>query len=140
MSDVTQLEKLSDAELKLTALSLGLKPHHKANRATILKLIESQPQYAIDAAVSPAITPLAEVKQEKQTEEDVREAIAQYLNIDGFRAKFDEDTVHFSYQGKVECTTLHQPMKPIRLVAEGVARRTLVHRSIRDGNDTILMG
>lgn len=140
MSDTSQLETMTDAELKLTAMSLGIKPHHKAGRETILKLIQAQPQYAIDQAMAPAITPLPKAAQEYQTEEQVRDALASYLNVDGFRAKFDENTVHFSFQGKSECTTLHQPMKVIEKVAKAISKRTLVQKTIRDGNETILMG
>jgi hypothetical protein len=85
------------------------------------------------------------------TEESVREAIAKYLNVDGFMAKFTQDPEtganvwHFRCKGAEESGNMDIPLRVIVMKAESVARGARGLKAIKgDGTykgyaDTIFM-
>ena len=136
-----RVEALDDATLKLTALALGIKPHHRAGRASIIGQIMQQAPRLVEEALNPSIQGNAPPPpQAKLSQEEVEESLADYIAKDGFRIKFDDLCVHMSYKGKVECTTLYQPLRMVRNVAERISRPTFVPKIESDPHGNILMG
>lgn len=127
-----------DQELEVIrnkARALGIKPHPRAKKETILAQINQQPiamkrdvmRHEAEAPATPEMT---------NSEEDVRTAIAQHLEKDGYKATFPGDnTVILEYKGAQESCNLSIPLRVIKMKAETVARGALRLRSLgKTGN------
>jgi len=130
---LSELNEKDIQELRVIAAKLDIQVHHKAGKDKIIGEIaeklaaQNKPKQRLDKVV--------EVKTFHNTEEEVREAIAEHFTKDGFDARFLADnTVIFSFKGVTESCNLDIPLKHIVTAATRVITTSRMKlRAFEDG-------
>jgi hypothetical protein len=127
-------------QLKEIAAQVGVQTiDGRSNEDTIIK--------EILRAVQPAPQPDIELRHSSQkpvekpkvhTPDEVRAKIQNFLDKEGFEAKFDDETWHFRYNGREDSGHLSTDMRVIVMKAESVARGRLSLKGFKDGKDFVL--
>lgn len=132
------LKSMTREQLMEVAGKTGVKVHWKAKPETIIKHIMetalNQQMQPIDQFKGEDMRPKAlkaKTAEYNYTEEDVREACADYLKKEGFEAKFPgDDTVVVRYKGAEDSLNLKQPMSVIKRKIAAVAQGRIALRSL----------
>lgn len=132
---MTTLYDMPLEQVREVAMKLGIKPHHKAKKETIINQINQQPSAYKAQALGENHEKMAPAHV--NTVEDVKEACKKFLAIDGFKALFPDDgTWIFSYKGSEESGNMAIPLVIIRNKAENVSRGKRGMKLISKGDDT----
>lgn len=125
-------------ELRQLAISQGLKPHPRAKATTLAKAIIDHVTQPIPQQMKhPAEQPQAEAHL--NTEQEIRTACAQFLDKEGFEARFrDDNTWHFRYKGAEDSGHMSVPMRVIKLKAMVVAQGAHKLRKMKFDNEEII--
>jgi hypothetical protein len=118
---MTTLNEMSIEQVRETAMKLGIKPHHKAKKETIINQINQQPNAYKAQVMGENYDKMAPAHV--NTEEDVRQACQKFFEKEGFNALFPKDgTWIFQYKGSEESGNMAIPLVIIRNKAENVSR------------------